>query len=165
MTHETTLRGPRAEDFIPAEGCLRCKLAIEEDCVRLGMFDRWHSTCVACSTCGEQAAPTKVPNGDALSPLSPQDEGPAFPFVTSRKPLPRVNDFFFEPFSPPAISPDVILCINHRSSDSNQGFATVSRLEQYVFLLHIAMRRLYVHFRVHHNLSSGESPRICTSRI
>jgi hypothetical protein len=53
--------------------------------------------------------------------------------------------------------PENIFCLLHRSAVCRPGFKTVSRLEQYAFLLHIALRRLYVHFRVHHELPSGQS--------
>jgi hypothetical protein len=38
-----------------------------------------------------------------------------------------------------------------------KSFESVSRLEQYAFLLHIALRRLYIYYRTHHQLPSGES--------
>lgn len=66
-----------------------------------------------------------------------------------------MDEFFFE--APHAAEPlNTILCGLHRSSTCKHGFECVSRLEQYAFLLHIALRRLYVHFRMHHDLPSGE---------
>jgi hypothetical protein len=73
-----------------------------------------------------------------------------------RKPPPRVDEFFFEKGS--AIPPQEVLCVNHKTGSCVDGFKSVSRLEQYTFLLHIALRRLYVHYRTHHDLPSGEFP-------
>jgi len=147
VTGETTLRGPQGEDFIPPEGCTHCRTAIEEDCIRLGMFNRWHSACIICLTCGDKAL-VLVKEGS--------DEGSKEDLLSSklvRKPPPRVDDFFYEKGKVP---PDTIFCINHKTQTCTDGFKSVSRLEQYTFLLHIALRRLYVHFRTHHDLPSGK---------
>lgn len=151
MTGETTLRGPQSEDYIPPESCARCKTAIEEDCVRLGMFNRWHSACVLCVVCGDKAV---LLVKDRSNENSPKEDGTVVTSRPSRKSPPRVDEFFFEP-SKASGPPTAILCVSHRSPTCQHGFATVSRLEQYAFLLHIALRRLYVHFRMHHELPSG----------
>lgn len=151
MTGETTLRGPQGEDFIPPEGCTQCRTAIEEDCIRLGMFNRWHSACVICVVCGEKAL---VVQKEGSEESSREDALSSRPI---RKPQPRV-DFFFEKGK---IPPDTIYCVDHKTQSCVDGFKSVSRLEQYAFLLHIALRRLYVHFRTHHSLPSGT----CSSHI
>ena len=153
MTGETTLRGPHSEEFIPPESCARCKTAIEEDCIRLGMFNRWHSACVVCLVCGDKAL-IVVKNGSDES--GPREDGNVVSSKSSRRPPPRVDEFFFEPPQSSSEVPSTILCLAHRSSTCQQGFQSVSRLEQYAFLLHIALRRLYVHFRMHHDLPNGE---------
>ena len=81
------------------------------------------------------------------------DDGVTTAVSRSRRPPPRVDEFFYEPAHSP---PDTIFCSFHRSSTCSSGFQGVSRLEQYTFLLHIALRRLYVHFRLHYALPSGE---------
>ena len=136
---------------------MQCRLAVEEDCIRLGMFNRWHSACLSCRVCGDRASPPKQTENEVQSPISPEDGQPSFPFTPSRRPPPRVDDFFFEPFRAPVPAPEVVICVDHRTQTCIAGFASVSRLEQYAFLLHIALRRLYVHFRQHHDLPSGES--------
>jgi len=157
VTGETTLRGPQSEDFIPPESCARCKTAIEEDCVRLGMFNRWHSGCIICLVCGDKAL-ILLKNGSDDS--SPREDGTTGTSKSSRRPPPKVDEFFFEP---PQNSepPTSVLCVTHRSATCQHGFQSVSRLEQYAFLLHIALRRLYVHFRMHHELPSGELVPAC----
>ncbi|ODN74597.1 hypothetical protein, variant [Cryptococcus amylolentus CBS 6039] len=164
-TGETTLRGPQGEDFIPPEGCARCRAPIEEDCVRLGMFLRWHSSCVACTTCGDTALQTITIRDDTT------DDGSAHSHTDSNNGIvaratasiekrapPRVDYFWYAPkhFPGATQSPSQMWCTPHKKGEGEcwQGFEGVSRLEQYAFLLHIALRRLYVHFRVHHNLSS-----------
>nr|XP_019048002.1 rho GTPase activator [Kwoniella bestiolae CBS 10118]OCF26932.1 rho GTPase activator [Kwoniella bestiolae CBS 10118] len=157
LTGETTLRGPQPEDFIPPEGCAHCKSAIEEDCVRAGMFNRWHSACVICLICGETSL-QPIPKEDTTT-----DDGSSHSHtdVVSHKPtsqqkrLPARADFFyFEAITRIEEVPSSIYCGSHKTNSSVQGFDPVSRLEQYAFLLHIALRRLYVHFRIHHDLPS-----------
>jgi len=36
----------------PSDLCVKCSQTVEEDCVRLGTYQRWHSNCVQCVTCG-----------------------------------------------------------------------------------------------------------------
>ncbi|WVR09101.1 hypothetical protein IAU60_006163 [Kwoniella sp. DSM 27419] len=157
VTGETTLRGPQDENFIPPEGCAHCKTAIEEDCVRLGMFNRWHSACVICMTCGEtsfQAIKEDKDTTDEGSSHSHTDGAPTKPSPPARRLPARVDFFFYEPIEITDRAPESICCGSHKTTTCVQGFATVSRLEQYAFLLHIALRRLYVHFRIHHSLIS-----------
>ncbi|OCF41947.1 rho GTPase activator [Kwoniella heveanensis CBS 569] len=162
VTGETTLRGPQDENFIPPEGCAHCRSAIEEDCVRMGMFNRWHSACVICLICGETSLqPIKEDKDttDEGSSHSHTDSSVAVvPSAKSQrdiKRLPaRVDFFYFEPVKRLEEVPESIYCAHHSTSTCVQGFAAVSRLEQYAFLLHIALRRLYVHFRIHHDLES-----------
>src|ERR1700722_20013419 len=40
----------------PSDLCVKCGLTVEEDCVRLGTYQRWHSYCVQCGKCGKLAA-------------------------------------------------------------------------------------------------------------
>jgi hypothetical protein len=150
VTHETTLRGPQDEEFVPPEGCATCQQAIEEDCIRTGMFTRWHSPCVSCVVCGDRAVPLPVEESDDGQPKYRED-GSVIVASKPKRPPPRTDDFSF-------ILPGyTIYCELHRAQGSEKGFEPVSRLEQYAFLLHIALRRLYVHFRLNHDLPSGKS--------
>lgn len=154
MTGETTLRGPHDEAYVPPEGCVQCHAAMEEDCIRYGMFNRWHSGCVVCRNCGDRAlVPAK--DEDEQNTITTED-GVVVSTRSGRRPPPRVDHFTFEPPRRTDLVPDTILCLNHRTSTCVKGFESVSRLEQYTFLLHIALRRLYIHFRTHHQLPSGK---------
>lgn len=148
------------EDIIPPEGCGLCKQPVEENCIRLGMFNRWHPACVICGNCGDKAA-TPLPLKDEASDEGHKDDsitGPGGTITalrTNRRIAPRVDEFFYEPVQT-VYPPESIYCMVHRTPTCKSGFKTVSRLEQYAFLLHIALRRLYVHFRVHHDLPSSK---------
>ncbi|KAJ7899703.1 hypothetical protein B0H13DRAFT_1883791 [Mycena leptocephala] len=41
---------------MPSDLCVKCNQTVEEDCVRLGTYQRWHSHCVQCAVCGKKAA-------------------------------------------------------------------------------------------------------------
>lgn len=163
-TGETTLRGPQDDDFVPNDGCAKCNGSIEDDCVRQGMFNRWHSGCIECENCGDKASNTK----DAeLSPMMrPSMDDDTFSHESvqqndgsvsrhQRRTPPRVNDFLYEPPQIKYSPAQVVWCNLHRSPTSVAGFASVSRLEQFAFLLHVALRRLYLHFREHHHIPSA----------
>jgi hypothetical protein len=139
--------------------CAHCHTAIEDECVRLGMFNRWHSSCLQCGVCGDRAVPPAPTPKDEPSDETSRgsaDDGTALAVVTNRprRPPPRLHEFFFQPVGD-FVPPHEIFCSKHRTPQSVNGFESVTRLEQYAFLLHIALRRLYVHFRQHHNLPSG----------
>lgn len=169
-TGETTLRGPQDDDFVPNDGCARCNGIIEDDCVRLGMFNRWHSECVECRDCGDNAGQVDITGSpvDVVRPSADDDshEGSTThpPGTLSkhlhqrRPPPPRVNDFLFEPPKQQFGPADIIWCNLHRTASAIPGFQSVSRLEQFAFLLHVALRRLYLHFREHHKIPSGWYP-------
>jgi len=141
----------------PSDLCVSCRLTVEEDCVRLGTYQRWHSHCVKCVTCGKVAAVLPPKSGAEGIKGSTNGEGDAQNLVqpkisSARRPPANVDDFRYEMTSSSNISeqhrsPDVhtiILCTSHARMDSRNGFCAVSRLEQYAFLLNVALRRLYL---------------------
>lgn len=158
------MRGPQDEDFIPLEGCAQCGAPIEEDCVRLGMFLRWHCACIACSVCGETALQSvRDDMTDEGSTHSHTDTGSNSGIMSRQNSVrntpAKVDYFWFAPEHFPGMAkpPEKIWCGIHKNLNGSwKGFEGVSRLEQYAFLLHIALRRLYVHFRLHHSLQSGK---------
>ncbi|KAL1406000.1 Rho-type GTPase activating protein Rga1 [Vanrija albida] len=164
-TGETTLRGPQDDHFVPNDGCARCNGPIEDDCVRQGMFNRWHSACVECKNCKDKASNT--PDADKLIAPPPTSgltddeshEGGSTHKEHVSKPHrrspPRVGDFSYEPAVVKYSPPETIWCNLHRSASAIAGFESVSRLEQFAFLLHVALRRLYLHFREHHGIPSA----------
>lgn len=134
----------------PSDLCVKCNQTVEEDCVRLGTYQRWHSHCVQCATCGKIAA---VPAPKEPAPPKSQDdkdkEKETPKLSTARRPPANVALFVYEVDSMKDTSsfgtvPTVIYCTEHGHSGCRSGFQAVSRLEQYAFLLNVALRRLYV---------------------
>ncbi|KAF7294406.1 LIM-domain-containing protein [Mycena kentingensis (nom. inval.)] len=135
---------------MPSDLCVKCNLTVEEDCVRLGTYQRWHSHCVQCAKCGKKAVvpvpkeKEPAPNGDdgALT----RDQTPKV--SNSRRPPANVSLFVYEVDSRKETQsfgevPTVILCTDHAHPGCRGGFQPVQRLEQYAFLLNVALRRLY----------------------
>ncbi|KAH9924759.1 uncharacterized protein B0H18DRAFT_1011057 [Fomitopsis serialis] len=134
----------------PSDLCVKCSQTVEEDCVRLGTYQRWHSHCVQCSTCGKTAA---VPAPKEPAPPKSQDDRDKDKdtpkLSTARRPPANVAFFIYEVDSVKETSsfgpvPIVLYCTEHGHSGCRSGFQAVSRLEQYAFLLNVALRRLYV---------------------
>lgn len=138
----------------PSDLCVKCNLTVEEDCVRLGTYQRWHSQCVQCAHCGKVAA---VPVPKELMPknaddkeskdVATRDQAPKL--STARRPPANVGLFAYEVDSKkdmPSFGevPTIILCTEHAHSGCRGGFQAVQRLEQYAFLLNVALRRLYL---------------------
>lgn len=145
-----------------SETCLGCKTTIEEDCVRLGTFQRWHTHCVKCNQCGKAA-------GEPLPPPKPrtndEKEAGVRPSATRRPPA-STEEFLFDlpdgaPAPPqPAGSlldpaefitevPVAIWCLDHRRVISIGGMQPVTRLEQYSYLLNVRLRKLYNQLKKH----------------
>ncbi|TCD60650.1 hypothetical protein EIP91_009737 [Steccherinum ochraceum] len=145
----------------PTDWCAKCRGTVEEDCVRLGTFQRWHSTCVQCATCGRVAAvplPKEITQKFEEKEKEKADgegkdekkDGPKL--STARRPPANVRLFTYELESmkdTPEFGrvPTIILCTDHAHGGCRAGFQTVSRLEQYAFLLNVALRRLFVLLR------------------
>lgn len=140
----------------PTDWCAMCKTTVEEDCVRLGTFQRWHSTCIQCVTCGKVAAaavPKELKNAEDKDKSEDKEksekENQTPKLSTARRPPANVNLFVYSVDSlkdTPDFGriPTVIYCTDHAPAGCRGGFQTVSRLEQYAFLLNVALRRLYV---------------------
>ncbi|KAL1745875.1 hypothetical protein HDZ31DRAFT_35500 [Schizophyllum fasciatum] len=125
----------------PSDLCVKCGLTVEEDCVRLGTYQRWHSHCIQCAACGKVAA---VPEGAV--------EKAPVKLSTARRPPANVGMFVYEVQSMKETSsfglvPTKILCSEHAHEGCRGGFQAVQRLEQYAFLLNVALRRLYLLLR------------------
>jgi hypothetical protein len=143
----------------PSDLCVKCNQTVEEDCARLGTYQRWHSHCLQCATCGKIAA-VPLPKDTAYKPLEDnakledrereKEKAAEAPKLSSaRRPPANVKIFVYDPesinqtqqFGP---VPTLILCTEHAHAGCQSGFQAVSRLEQYAFLLNVALRRLYV---------------------
>jgi hypothetical protein len=138
----------------PSDLCVKCNVTVEEDCVRLGTYQRWHSTCVQCVQCGKIAAvpiakeppPPKNQSGEDKDGPS-KEQAPKL--STARRPPANVGLFVYEIESmkeTPSFGevPTVIMCTDHAHARCRGGFLPVQRLEQYAFLLNVALRRLYL---------------------
>ena len=135
----------------PSDLCVKCNLTVEEDCVLLGTYQRWHSHCIQCKTCGKVAA---VPAAKELTPPKNQDDKEKADkdvpkLSTARRPPANVALFVYEVDSAKDTTsfgdvPTVMFCTDHSHQGCRAGFQSVSRLEQYAFLLNVALRRLYL---------------------
>ncbi|KAI9440649.1 hypothetical protein H4582DRAFT_2212181 [Lactarius indigo] len=137
----------------PSDLCVKCSLTVEEDCVRLGTYQRWHSHCVQCSMCGKVAAPpAPAPADDKAKEKEKEkaEDGGATPRITTARRPPANVDFFAYQLDSVVDTqsfgavPTAIYCTDHAHQGCRPGFQAVSRLEQYAFLLNVALRRLYL---------------------
>ncbi|KAF8449038.1 hypothetical protein L210DRAFT_1054725 [Boletus edulis BED1] len=139
----------------PSDRCIKCAQAVEEDCVRLATYQRWHSHCLQCNNCGKAAA-VPLPK-DPTPPKAAEDKDKEKDKVdkdlskppTSRRHPANVSMFLYDVESvkeTPSFGdvPTLIFCNDHSHANCRSGFQAVSRLEQYAFLLNIALRRLYL---------------------
>ena len=144
----------------PSDLCVKCGTTVEEDCVRLGTYQRWHSSCLACMTCGRPAAmpipkEEKKPSVEEGAQKAGDGDGGAkdvsagAKLSSARRPPANVKIFLYDPASMQDSAqfgtvPTKIFCEQHGYQGCKGGFQPVSRLEQYAFLLNVALRRLYV---------------------
>jgi hypothetical protein len=134
----------------PSDLCVKCNLTVEEDCVRLGTYQRWHSHCVQCTSCGKVAVVPVAKEKEAVPNGEEKDGANQTPKLsTARRPPANVGLFVYEVESRRDTTafgevPTVILCTDHAHSGCRAGFQAVQRLEQYAFLLNVALRRLYL---------------------
>ena len=147
----------------PSDLCAKCGTTVEEDCVRLGTYQRWHSHCIACVTCGKVAAvplPKETKeialasskSGDERDPSASKDLSQSSKPSTQRRPPANVGQFVYDPSSlqsTPSFGdvPTRVYCLEHAHQGCKGGFQPVQRLEQYAFLLNVALRRLYLLLR------------------
>lgn len=133
----------------PSDLCIADGTTVEEDCVRLGTYQRWHSSCVKCKVCGKMAGPPASKSSDKDKDKDKEDgkdkDKDSTPKLsTARRPPANVAGFVYEEISGEKKSGFNIYCLEHQRPGCQSGFQAVSRLEQYAFLLNVALRRLYV---------------------
>ena len=147
--------GSKVSTNPPSDLCVRCGVTVEEDCVRLGTYQRWHSHCIQCAQCGKVAAVPIARDQHQQSSKSGDekdnaDGGIQRPKVSSaRRPPANVGMFAYDTGSMKDTSsfgevPTIFLCTEHAHQGCRGGFQPVQRLEQYAFLLNVALRRLYL---------------------
>lgn len=114
--------------------CEVCKLTVEEECARFGTSLRWHLACLKCVNCGREAAK------ESQQQLGETDRAQV-----------KARDFRIEPppggedrTGPKALRGGRTTCKDcARTEMARDGFEYVTRLEQYAFLLCVALNKLY----------------------
>lgn len=118
--------------------CEGCHLTVEEECARMGTSLRWHLPCLTCSICHRPATKEKEPTSSAdgssnslylkdfrIEPVISFDDGKG---STANGPRLKGGKTYCEGCAPAVV---------------NEGFEYVTRLEQYAFLLCVALNKLY----------------------
>lgn len=138
--------GPNAE--APPESasdlCVQCTKTVEEECLRVYVTYRWHWGCVRCATCQR----------GLLKP----DGTPARPGTESLEPVPWGEMRYKAVRRPDGKTQHMAYCISCTPPDAIH-FMPVSRLEQYAFLLCVALNRLHTLLRKKQaSLAAGLEP-------
>lgn len=131
----------------PTDLCVACGLTVEEDCVRLYTYSRWHSKCVRCSVCRKDAqAPDAGRSSTNSDTVGMNGSSEQTKISSARRPPALVDDFVYEPIGEHSETSTrntvMIFCRVHAHAGCKSGFASVTRLEQYAYLLNVALRRL-----------------------
>jgi hypothetical protein len=143
---DSLIRADPAAGDVPLDLCVACRKPVEEECARLGYFAHWHSYCIRCSISGEAAA-TKETKEERKA--AAEAEGRS---IRPRRPPPDFSSFLYVPARPPTSAtllfvPDKIFHARAAPASAQRGFETVSRLEQFSFLLNAALRRLFFYLK------------------
>lgn len=110
--------------------CEGCRLTVEEECARLGTSIRWHLPCLKCNHCGRIASKEQIP---------PDSKDEVY-----------VRSFVWAEMDPEGHGGGATFCKECAKrdrggslEDTTDGFEYVTRLEQYAFLLCVALNKLY----------------------
>ncbi|KDE02242.1 hypothetical protein MVLG_07192 [Microbotryum lychnidis-dioicae p1A1 Lamole] len=116
--------------------CEGCHLTVEEECARYGTSHRWHLACLQCKACGKSASRDQ--------PVSAQDRAenvwwPEFRLEAIGDAGSRVEVEILGTYCKECIG------LGRVASHAylRQGLDYVTRLEQYAFLLCVALNKLY----------------------
>ncbi|KAF8263331.1 hypothetical protein EI94DRAFT_1741178 [Lactarius quietus] len=150
----------------PSDLCVACALTVEEDCVRLGTYQRWHSNCIRCKICGVDATPAAAANIEDKAIVKSAGEpkvGTVASVSTARRPPANVDLFVYSLDSVTNTRssgevPTAIYCTAHALLGCRGDFQAVSRLEQYAFLLNVALRRLHLLLKKRNMIPPTPSP-------
>lgn len=134
--------------------CVACGQTVEEECTRMGVNMRWHTSCLKCTTCkrpaykepsfsskAKEIDTSTVADANVPPPLPadqysldvvrrPYESSKAINGSSNRYMQSQGSSYY--PYCPDCKTPNCRL-----------GFETVTRLEQYAFLLRVALNRLY----------------------
>lgn len=120
--------------------CIACGQTVEEECVRMGINMRWHTSCLRCTTCKKKAqkeTPSRRQGSEASA-----DETSTLPATEFGLEVTTVSATA-EGGSSSQRRAFVTYCTEHCTTSCRRGFETGTRLEQYAFLLRVALNRLY----------------------
>ena len=119
--------------------CEACQQTVEEDCIRLGTTFRWHLQCLCCAVCKRHASrekePARAEDGtvralywENFTVKVAFDELQIQHRANARQPYSR---------------PGTVFCCECPSGSMQETFRYVTRLEQYAFLLFVALNKLF----------------------
>lgn len=146
---------PRSTSTLLLEGgegatdlCVTCGQTVEEECTRMGVNMRWHTTCLRCMNCRRPAYKESSSRKDATSssitdanvpPALPADQFGLEVIRRSYDSTKALNGSSNRSQS----SSYIPYCPDCKMPNCRTGFENVTRLEQYAFLLRVALNRLY----------------------
>ncbi|KAF8757767.1 Zinc-binding domain present in Lin-11, Isl-1, Mec-3 [Rhizoctonia solani] len=113
----------------------------------IGDLPAWHTTCIKCAQddCTRTAVAPLPPHLQAPEKKPDDEEGGTKKVSSVRRPPAEVGRFIYEPSEGEPVTVAVIYCTDHGTvPPCRSGFEAVSRLEQYAFLLNVALRRLFL---------------------
>lgn len=122
--------------------CVSCGQTVEEECVRMGINMRWHTSCLRCCQCNRRAYKESGSSArrNAAEPTPDVPTLPASEFALEVKPRPPTSE---GTQSSSGRKLFITYCTEHAPQAVRRGFETGTRLEQYAFLLRVALNRLY----------------------
>lgn len=132
--------------------CVACGSTVEEECLRMGVNLRWHSNCLKCSTCQRPALRDGASTRKQPDPVPGAPEPlPASQYGLESKRRPSEGSAGLQS-GPRSLSSSswTYACFCPQCSGGLQlrtGFESVTRLEQYAFLLRVALNRLFALLR------------------
>lgn len=115
--------------------CEGCKLTVEEECARFGTSLRWHLPCLRCASCHKTARKER----EMESPTDVEQASTMY-----------YKDFRIEPITATddgrggtKLRGGSTFCSSCTPEGTRDGCEYVTRLEQYAFLLCVALNKLY----------------------
>lgn len=118
--------------------CEACRLTVEEECVRFLSYRRWHLSCLSCSRCHRRGVAVK--GADQISGVNPETSSKTVDFEKL-----YVTHLAAERLSPASAMKVAIVCSDccGQPTDIGTRVVGVTRLEQYAFLLCVALNKLH----------------------
>ena len=138
-----------AEPDAATDLCAQCGQTVEEDCMRAGIASRWHLSCVRCAGCRRgimrsDGTPALLMRRTDQPPIYPPDlpppvAGTQMSYSTIRRDSSRGRTTSY-----------YIYCPSCATVEATADLLSVTRLEQYAFLLRVALNRLYALLKKKH---------------